>query len=146
VITAAEWAAIVRGGDHRRERAVDFWDFFFLCLIYVPLMLVWAFAVLDVFRRDDLGGVGKAAWLACVVLVPFFGTLVYLIARPAGATLQERAALDDASRQFVARHTPDNRAEQLRVLADLHDRGKLTDEEFAAEKARMGRERVRAGV
>jgi hypothetical protein len=129
-----------------RRGTVDFWDFFLLCLIYVPLMLVWAFAVLDIFRRDDMGGVAKAAWLVCVVLVPFLGTLIYLVARPAGATLHERIAIDDASRQFVAHYAPDNRAEQLRILADLHDRGKLTNEEFAAEKARMSRERVAAAV
>jgi hypothetical protein len=116
---------------------VSFWDAFFLLLIYIPLILIWGFAVFDVFRRDDLSGGLKALWLVCIVLVPFFGTLIYLLFRRPGATPEERAAIDDASRDFVARYSPTSTAEQLSVLADLHDRGKLSDEEFATEKSRL---------
>jgi hypothetical protein len=117
--------------------AVSFWDFFFLLLIYVPLLLLWGTALVDIFRRNDMGGASKALWVVAVILVPFFGTLLYLILRPAGATSEERRALDAASRDLVSRYTPDNPAQQLAVLADLQDRGKLTDEEFTAEKARI---------
>ncbi|WP_205328647.1 SHOCT domain-containing protein [Glycomyces sp. YM15] len=116
---------------------MSFWDFFWLLLIWLPLMMMWAFALLDIFRRDDLKGWLKALWVVVVVVLPFFGTLIYLIARPAGATAAEREALDASGRAFVAKYAPDNAAEQLRVLADLHDRGKLTDAEFQTEKARV---------
>jgi hypothetical protein len=116
--------------------ATTFWETFFLFLIFLPLALIWAFALVDIFRRDDLGGGWKAVWVACVILVPFFGTLIYLITRPPGATREERAALDQASRDF-ARYSPDSSASELKVLADLHDRGKLTDAEFTAEKERI---------
>lgn len=72
-----------------------------------------------------------------MLLLPFVGTLIYLIVRPAGATASERRALDAASWEFVARYSPDNRAEQLRVLAELPDRGALSEEEFRSEKARL---------
>ena len=117
--------------------ATSFWETFFLLLIFLPLAMVWGFALVDVFRRDDIGGFSKALWLVCIILVPLFGTLIYLIGRPAGATKEERVMLDEASRQFVAQYSPDDSASQLKVLADLHDRGKLTDAEFAAEKARL---------
>jgi Phospholipase_D-nuclease N-terminal/Short C-terminal domain len=117
--------------------ATTFWETFFLFLIFLPLALIWAFALVDIFRRDDLGGGWKAVWVACVILVPFVGTLIYLITRPPGATKEERAALDEASRDFVARYSPESSASELKVLADLHDRGKLTDAEFAAEKERI---------
>ena len=45
--------------------------------------------------------------------------------------------IDEASRELVTRYAPGDNATQLKVLAELHDRGKLTDEEFAAEKARV---------
>lgn len=115
----------------------DFWENFFLFLIFLPLALLWAFALVDIFRRDDIGGVSKALWVACVILVPFFGTLIYMITRPPGATKEERVALDAASRDFVAKYSPDDRASQLQTLSDLHDRGKLTDDEFSAEKSRV---------
>jgi hypothetical protein len=117
--------------------ANTFWENFFLLLIFLPLALIWGFALVDIFRRDDIGGVSKALWVACVIFVPFLGTLIYLIARPVGATEQERIMLDEASREFVAKYSPSDSAAQLQVLSELHDRGKLTDSEFAAEKARI---------
>lgn len=118
--------------------ASTFWNAFFLLLIWVPLLLIWTFALIDIFRRDDISGVSKALWLVCVIVLPFLGTLIYVIARPAGATREERAAIEAASPQYApAMYAPSDTASQLKTLADLHDRGKLTDEEFAAEKARL---------
>jgi len=114
-----------------------FWDAFWLLLIFIPLLLVWGFAVVDIFRRDDLNGWLKALWLIVVIIAPFFGTLIYLIFRRPGATPEERRVMDEANREFVARYAPDDRARQLQVIADLHDRGKLTDAEFQVEKARI---------
>lgn len=116
--------------------ATTFWETFFLFLIFLPLLLVWTFALVDIFRRDDIGGGWKAVWVATVILVPFLGTLVYLIVRPKGATPEERELMIEAGRELAA-STPGGTASQLEVLADLHDRGKLTDDEFAAEKARL---------
>ena len=117
--------------------ATTFWETFFLFLIFLPLAMVWGFALVDIFRRDDIGGGWKAFWVAVVILLPFFGTLMYLVLRPSGATEEERVAMDQASREFVARYSPPESAAQLQTLADMHDRGTLTDEEFAAEKARV---------
>ena len=114
-----------------------FWENFFLFLIFLPLAMLWGFALVDLFRRDDIGGVSKALWVICVILLPFLGTLVYLVARPSGATAEERIRLDEASRVFGATSGPSNNMSELSALADLHDRGKLTDDEFAAEKARV---------
>jgi len=114
-----------------------FWENFFLFLIFLPLAMLWGFALVDLFRRDDIGGVSKALWVICVILLPFFGTLVYLVARPSGPTAEERIRLDEASRVFGATSGPSNNMSELSALADLHDRGKLTDDEFAAEKARV---------
>ncbi|HET6172778.1 MAG TPA: SHOCT domain-containing protein [Gaiellales bacterium] len=116
---------------------MSFWDAFFLLLIYIPLILVWGFAVLDIFRRDDVRGVSKAIWLAVVIFIPFFGTLIYLLMRKPGATPEERRVMDTANRDFVESYSPTTTAEQIKMLADLHDRGKLTDEEFHNEKARL---------
>ena len=118
---------------------VTFWNLFFLLLIFIPALLVWTFAVVDIFRRDDISGGLKALWLAVVIFLPFLGTIVYLIARPIGATAKERAGLQPPSAETVARYQPgaSARVEELRVLSDLHDRGKLSDEEFAAEKSRL---------
>ena len=116
--------------------ANTFWENFFLLLIFLPLAMIWLFALMDIFRRDDIGGGWKAVWVACVILVPFLGTLVYLIVRPAGVTADERMLRAEARRAFAAESATDETS-QLQALADLHDRGKLTDDEFAAQKARV---------
>ncbi|MEX0781224.1 MAG: SHOCT domain-containing protein [Dehalococcoidia bacterium] len=116
---------------------MDFWEWFFILLIYVPLIMIWAFALVDIFRRDDMNGLMKAVWVLIVFLIPFIGTLIYLIFRPVGATKEERVMIDQASRDFVQRYETSDGASQLSKLADLHDRGKLTDAEFATEKARI---------
>jgi hypothetical protein len=114
---------------------MDFWEVFFLLLIYIPAVMIWAYALVDIFRRDDMSGWMKALWVVIVFVIPFFGTLIYVLSRPPGATREERLAIDRASRDFVQRYETPDHASQLRTLAELHDRGKLSDEEFAAEKA-----------
>ena len=116
---------------------MDFWDVFWLLIIFIPLLLIWGFALVDIFRRDDMPGWLKALWVICVILAPFFGTLIYLLFRRPGATAQERQAMDQASREFVEKYSPTDHSQQLATLSDLHDRGKLTDQEFATEKAAL---------
>ena len=48
---------------------MSFWDAFFLLLIYIPLIMLWIFAVMDIFRRDDIGGLHKAVWVAVVIII-----------------------------------------------------------------------------
>ena len=94
---------------------MDFWDVFWLLLIFIPLLLIWTFAIVDIFQREDLTGWRKAAWMLAVLLLPFIGTFLYLIFRPRDAT-------------------PDR---AISILSDLHERGKLSDEEYAAEITRL---------
>jgi hypothetical protein len=88
--------------------ATTFWETFFLILIFLPLALVWGFTLFDVFRRDDIGGASKALWVAVIILVPFVGTLVYLVARPRGVTPQERALAEKTDRDIAATFASEN--------------------------------------
>jgi hypothetical protein len=63
-----------------------FWDVMLLFFIWIPLIMLWFFAIVDIFRRRDLSGWGKALWLLVIVIFPWLGTFIYLIARPWGAT------------------------------------------------------------
>jgi hypothetical protein len=117
--------------------ATTFWGSFFLFLIFLPLAMMWGFALVDIFRRDDMSGFTKALWVVCVIVVPFLGTLIYLVMRPVGATREERELLSAGGRGFETRYAAPTGTSELLALADLHDRGKLTDAEFTAEKARL---------
>ena len=116
---------------------IGFWSAFFLLLIFIPLVLIWGFALVDIFRRDDIGGATKAIWLIVIIVLPFLGTVIYLLLRPAGATKEERVAMAEINQGFDQRYGAPATADQLKMLSDLHDAGKLSDAEFAAAKARL---------
>ena len=117
-----------------------FWTmlWFFLFFIWIWL-LITIFA--DIFRSHDLGGFAKALWVIFIVVLPFLGILIYLIAR--GKSMQERAAehaarQEQALRGYVQEAAGSTgTASELAHLADLKDRGVLTDAEFEAQKAKL---------
>ena len=73
----------------------DFGDIFLtMVLLYFWFMLIWMFigVFADIFRRPDLGGVGKAGWLILIVILPFLGVLIYAASRPTLAAEDPRVA------------------------------------------------------
>jgi len=114
-------------------------------MLWIFLLFAWFWLVItifiDIFRSDDLGGVAKALWLLFVLLIPWLGVLVYVIVR--GQSMQDRqikqateaAKAQRAYIQEVA--SPSGTADELAKLKGLHDQGVLTDEEFAAQKAKV---------
>ncbi len=118
-----------------------FWTMFefFLWVIWIWI-LIWVF--IDIFRSHDLSGWAKALWFIFVLFIPLIGVLVYLIAR--GGKMQERAQenaqrQDEAARAYIqqAAGSTSSSADQLAKLADLRDRGVITADEFASEKAKI---------
>ena len=117
----------------------------FLLMLYFSLFFLWIWLLIsvfaDVFRSEDLGGVAKAVWVVLLVVLPYLGVLVYLIAR--GGGMHERGvARSEAAQAAAEQYIRDvagapSTASQLAVLADLKDRGMLTDGEYSAEKARV---------
>jgi len=59
-----------------------------LLIVLVPLLIAWAYALIDIVRRVDIGVGAKALWAVCVILLPFLGTLIYLLLRPASANMR----------------------------------------------------------
>lgn len=118
---------------------------FFLLFIWIWL-LISVFA--DLFRSEDLSGGAKALWVIFVILFPYLGVFVYLIAR--GGKMHERALRqaqrsEAEFRQYVqsvagaggAGGGGGSVAEELHRLADLRDRGVVSDEEFQRLKANL---------
>jgi phospholipase D-like protein len=71
----------------RREGVVE-WTFgqviWAMIVFYFWFMFIWAFIRVfgDVFSRNDLSGGAKAGWIFLIMVLPFLGVLIYLIARP----------------------------------------------------------------
>jgi len=99
-------------------------------------IFIWMFITIfaDIFRRDDLSGGAKAGWIILIVLVPFLGILIYMIARPK-MTEQDREMLAAAQEQR-RRLEGYSAADEIAKLATLRDEGKITPEEYEAMKAK----------
>ena len=120
----------------------------FWTMLWLFLWILWIFLlvriILDIFRSDDLGGWAKALWVIFIIILPFIGVLVYLIARGAGIqrrdARQARAA-DQEMRSYIREVTATpgapTTAEELTKLATLRDQGVLTQAEFDAQKAKL---------
>lgn len=118
---------------------VVFW--FFLWVVWIVILFR---TIADIFRADDLSGVGKAGWLLFVIILPYLGVFVYLIARGDGMTRRdiERAQAQEASFRAYVQDAAGGgggggTAAELERLAGVKDRGVITDEEFAQQKAKL---------
>jgi hypothetical protein len=112
---------------------------FFLFFIWIWLLIV---VFMDIFRSHDLGGFAKAMWVIFVIILPYLGVFVYLIAR--GHKMSEHAmeaaqAQDAAFTKAVqqAAGTGGGPADELARLADLKANGTITDAEFETMKAKV---------
>jgi hypothetical protein len=111
---------------------------FFLFFIWIWLLIV-IFA--DIFRSDDLSGWGKALWSIFIIVVPYLGVFAYLIAR--GHKMQEHSAKDAQAQDAAFRSYVQNvagsggsAADEISRLADLRDRGVISEAEFQQAKAK----------
>jgi Phospholipase_D-nuclease N-terminal len=111
---------------------------FFMFFIWIWL-LITVFA--DIFRSHDMGGFAKAVWVIFVIIVPYLGVFVYLIAR--GHKMHEHAveaaeAQDAAARAYIqsATGTKASAADELARIADLKERGVIDEAEFQKLKAK----------
>ena len=118
----------------------------FLTMLWFFLWILWFFllfrVIVDVFRSHDLSGLAKAGWLVFVIVLPFLGVFVYLIAR--GGKMADRDAAqaqaqDEAYRAYVRQAAHENRstADELTKLADLHDHGVISDADYEAAKEKV---------
>jgi hypothetical protein len=118
-----------------------FWSMLWFTLFVIWVWLLFAIFA-DIFRSPDLSGWGKALWSIFVILTPYLGVFVYLIAR--GGKMREHAvaqaqAQDEAMRAYVrdvAASDGTSTADELTRLAGLRDQGVITEVEFQQLKAK----------
>lgn len=118
----------------------------FLSMLWFFLWIIWIWMLIvifgDIFRSSDLSGWAKAGWTIFVIVLPFLGVLVYLIAR--GRSMQDRS-VRQASRQeaefreyvrSAAGSDGRGTADELARLADLRDKGVISQAEFDQAKTK----------
>ena len=114
----------------------EFFIFFawIMCLFYV-------FA--DIFRSHDMGGGAKTVWCIFIIVLPFLGVFVYLIARGGGMTqrsLEQHAQMQQQQAEYVrsvvATSGGSSSADQIASAKKLLDEGTITQAEFDQMKAK----------
>jgi hypothetical protein len=109
---------------------------FFLWIIWFWL-LITVFS--DLFRRHDIGGGTKVIWMIFVIVLPYLGVFVYLIANHNSMT--ERAVKDQHRAQaqldeHIRSVAPPNPAADIEKAKQLLDSGAITQAEFETLKAK----------
>jgi hypothetical protein len=114
-----------------------FLDFFWDALV-IFAWVIWFWLLItvfaDLFRRHDLSGWTKAAWVVFVIVLPYLGVLVYLIAEHKGMAERNTQSTQVAQQQFdqyvqsvAAQSDP---SEQIAKAKTLLDDGAITQAEF----------------
>jgi hypothetical protein len=116
----------------------------FWSVLYIFLLIAWFWVLIsvvsDIFRSDDIGGFAKALWVIFVIVIPWLGVLIYVIARGSGMTertIKRAAEHEQAARAYIREAAASSPAEELTKLAELRDRGVITEQEFTAQKAKI---------
>jgi hypothetical protein len=112
-----------------------------LTVLEFAFLFLWIWiavgVVFDIFRSHDLSNWGKAGWALFIFVLPYIGVLGYLIVR--GHTMHEHREQDRSQFEAFRRstlHSSGGPADDIAKLADLKDRGVLTDEEFERATAK----------
>ena len=94
--------------------------------------------LIDIFRRDDIGGWAKALWVVFVIVVPFLGVLIYLIAQHDGMRERsmEQAKSQQAAMDEYVRQAAGGSASEIAKAKELLDSGAISQAEFDSIKAR----------
>jgi hypothetical protein len=116
-----------------------------MIIFFAWVIWIWMIVVIlsDVFRRRDLSGWGKAAWTVFLIVVPFLGVLIYLIAhhddmttRSAEEAKVSQARFDDYVRTVAADGGSAGPAAEIEKAKQLLDSGAIDQAEFERLKAK----------
>ena len=122
----------------------DFWTvIWWILALFIFAMFFWLFisVLADLWTDPDASGWMKAGWTFFVVILPWLGILIYLIAR--GGSMAERAYAKQASQDDYIRQVAGSGggggsgADELAKLHDLKEKGAITEAEYNAQKAKV---------
>ncbi|HEY5660559.1 MAG TPA: SHOCT domain-containing protein [Gaiellaceae bacterium] len=115
------------------------WD---ALLVFAWIIWFWLLITVfsDLFRRHDLSGWGKAGWIVFVIVLPYLGVLIYLIAQHEGMAnrnMQQAQAAQSQFDQYVQSVAGQNDpSEQIAKAKNLLDSGAITQAEYEQIKSK----------
>ncbi|MET8754872.1 SHOCT domain-containing protein [Streptomyces sp. NPDC004667] len=119
-----------------------FWTVMWIFLWVLWLVLLFRIIV-DLFRDHEMNGWLKALWLLFLILIPFLGVLVYVIARGKNMGRREITHAQEQQEAFnsyireTAGTSGKSTADELARLSELRTKGDLTEAEFQQAKQKL---------
>lgn len=103
-----------------------------MAMVFFAVLVIWLFVALfaDIFRRDDLSGWAKAAWVFVLFVIPFIGALLYVVFRPPVTSADIRA------QEAMRRMQQGSSVDQIDKAQRLYETGSITQDEFVELKRR----------
>ena len=122
-------------------------DYSFLDVLWWMLVLfawiIWFWLLItvfaDVFRRHDIGGGMKTIWIIFVILLPFLGVFIYLIAEHKGIAERSQKQMEASQAQtdaYIKSVASSSSADEIEKAKKLLDSGAISQSEFDAMKAK----------
>ena len=122
---------------------MSFWEavwLIFISFAFIAYLMAMFTIILDLFRDKSVSGVVKAIWFIALIFLPLITAILYLIVRGSGMAERSakdaeamRSAQDDYIRSVAGSTSATEQIEQGKKLLDS---GAITQEEFAALKAK----------
>ena len=106
--------------------------------VFVFILWFWLFITVasDLFRRNDVSGLGKVLWVILLIVLPYIGIFAYILTQGRGMgernRTQARQARDEL-RQMVGFSAADELVKLDRLIADKS----ISKEEYARLRARI---------
>jgi type VI protein secretion system component VasK len=119
-----------------------FWDIVWLIVWSVLLLsylMVLFQIVIDLFRDQELGGVGKALWMIFLIVLPVLTALAYVIVRGRGMAIRQNAqakASKDEADNYIRSVAGKTSGSDIAEAKALLDSGIITQDEFGRLKAK----------
>ena len=112
-----------------------------MCIFFLFVIWIWILITVfaDVFRRRDIGGGMKTVWIIFVIVLPYLGVFIYLIAeghKMADRKAEEMQAARAQQDEYIKSVAGSSPADQVAQAKQLLDSGAITQAEFDTMKAK----------
>jgi len=104
-----------------------FWSALILLFVFIPLTLLWIYALIDLVMNPAVAVIAKVLWLFVIIIVPLFGALVYLLFRPSPGP----------SIMVASTAASPGAADQLAKADELRKSGTISEEEYSRLKGKL---------
>lgn len=120
----------------------EFWQSFWFIVeifLFLAYLMVLFHIFADLFRDSKLNGWIKALWVVILMVLPLFGSLIYLISRGQGMNQRSAAAAAAAQRattDYIREAAGRSPAQEIADAQALFEKGAITRDEFAMLKSK----------